>query len=149
MFHPILSVSFRNERGKKTFHSLPISIQNIQCCPHMETSQLICTANQLTDFYMRATLAINGSMWKRDTITKKNQKCASNMTYLLGCYHFSTKNLSFSGRSFIASICELKHGSSTLSQVQKLQVKHQLKKLNVVKVTKNQAKQESFPHKYL
>ena len=31
-----------------------------QCCPHIETSQLICTANQLTGFYTRATLAING-----------------------------------------------------------------------------------------
>ena len=31
-----------------------------QCCPHIETSQLICTANQLTGFYMRATLALNG-----------------------------------------------------------------------------------------
>ena len=29
------------------------------CCPHIETSQLICTANQLTGFYMRATLALN------------------------------------------------------------------------------------------
>ena len=29
-----------------------------QGCPHIETSQLICTANQLTGFYMRATLAI-------------------------------------------------------------------------------------------
>ena len=28
--------------------------------PHIETSQLTCTANQLTGFYMRATLAING-----------------------------------------------------------------------------------------
>ena len=31
-----------------------------QCCPPIETSQLICTANQLTDFYMRATLALDG-----------------------------------------------------------------------------------------
>ena len=28
--------------------------------PHIETSQLICTANELTCFYMRATLALNG-----------------------------------------------------------------------------------------
>ena len=28
--------------------------------PHIETSQLICTANQLTGFYMRATLVLNG-----------------------------------------------------------------------------------------
>ena len=31
-----------------------------QCCPHAETSQLIYTTNQLTGFYMRATLAFNG-----------------------------------------------------------------------------------------
>ena len=31
-----------------------------QCCPHTETTQLICTANQLTGFYMRVTLALNG-----------------------------------------------------------------------------------------
>ena len=30
-----------------------------QCCPHIETSQLICCANQLTGFYMRVTLAFN------------------------------------------------------------------------------------------
>ena len=27
--------------------------------PHIATSQLICTANQLTGFYMRATIALN------------------------------------------------------------------------------------------
>ena len=31
-----------------------------QCCPHIEKCQLICTSNQLTGFYMRATLARNG-----------------------------------------------------------------------------------------
>ena len=31
-----------------------------QCYPHIETSQLIYCANQLTGFYMRATLALNG-----------------------------------------------------------------------------------------
>ena len=31
-----------------------------QCCPHIETSLLICTANQLTGFYMRATLVFKG-----------------------------------------------------------------------------------------
>ena len=31
-----------------------------QCCSHIETSQFICCANQLTGFYMRATLAFNG-----------------------------------------------------------------------------------------
>ena len=31
-----------------------------QCCPHIETSQLICCANELTGFYMKVTLALNG-----------------------------------------------------------------------------------------
>ena len=31
-----------------------------QCCPHIESSQLICIVNQFTGFYMRATLALNG-----------------------------------------------------------------------------------------
>ena len=31
-----------------------------QCCPHIETSQLIGPGNKLTGFYMRATLALNG-----------------------------------------------------------------------------------------
>ena len=29
-------------------------------CPHIETSQMIYCANQLTGFYMRATMALNG-----------------------------------------------------------------------------------------
>ena len=31
-----------------------------QCCPHIETSQLICCANELTGFYMMVTLALIG-----------------------------------------------------------------------------------------
>ena len=31
-----------------------------QCCTHIETIQLICCANQLTGFYMNATLVFNG-----------------------------------------------------------------------------------------
>ena len=38
----------------------PIYPIKCQCCPHIETSQLIYCANQLTGFYMRATLALNG-----------------------------------------------------------------------------------------
>ena len=30
-----------------------------QCFPHIKTSHLICTADQLTGFYMRATLSLN------------------------------------------------------------------------------------------
>ena len=32
---------------------------NRQSCHHIETSHLICYANQLTSFYMMATLAVN------------------------------------------------------------------------------------------
>ena len=37
-------------------------VESIKCqrCPHIETSQLKYTVNQLTGFYMRATLALNG-----------------------------------------------------------------------------------------
>ena len=31
-----------------------------KCCPRIETSQLICCANQLTGFYMKKTMALNG-----------------------------------------------------------------------------------------
>ena len=31
-----------------------------QCCHHIETSQLICYANQLTGFYLRAKLTFYG-----------------------------------------------------------------------------------------
>ena len=30
------------------------------CFPHIETSELICCANQLTGLYMTATLTLNG-----------------------------------------------------------------------------------------
>ena len=33
---------------------------NCQGCPLIKTSQLICTVNQWTGFYMTATLAVNG-----------------------------------------------------------------------------------------
>ena len=46
-----------NEIGQKLINAF-----KCQCCPHIETSQLICCANQLTGFYMRATLAFNGLM---------------------------------------------------------------------------------------
>ena len=42
-----------------------LSISKCQCCPHIETSQLICTENQLTGFYMRKTLALNGLKWEK------------------------------------------------------------------------------------
>ena len=46
-----------------------------QCCPHIETSQLICCANQLTGFYMRATLIFNGL--KNFKLPQRPFKCFS------------------------------------------------------------------------
>ena len=40
-----------------------------QCCPHVETSQLISCANQLTGFYMRATLALKGLTSSKSLVT--------------------------------------------------------------------------------
>ena len=47
--------------------------------PHIETSQLICFANQLTGFYMRATLAFNGlnesiEPWTQPAFTCPNSR---------------------------------------------------------------------------
>ena len=53
-FDPILS-SFC-----QSFVNLVVCPIKCQCCPHVETSQLICTADQFTGFYIRATLAFNG-----------------------------------------------------------------------------------------
>ena len=56
-----------------------------QCCPHIETSQLICTANQFTGFYMRATLTFNGiNTVDQSTIHKKLRHRALNLEILSG-----------------------------------------------------------------
>ena len=46
-------------------------IQPIKCqsCPHIETRQLICTANQLTRFYMWATQTLNGLKLAKSNIS--------------------------------------------------------------------------------
>ena len=48
---------------------------NNQCFHHIETNQLICTANQLTGFYMRATLPFNGlNMQASSIVLRKLRK---------------------------------------------------------------------------
>ena len=55
-----------------------------QCCPHIETSQLICTANQLTGFYLKATLALNGLKWLTpNTITDRQFNAKLSQFYFL------------------------------------------------------------------
>ena len=49
-----------------------------QCCPHIETSQLICCANQLTGFYMRATLALNELNFQWDSLSRYLHKISLN-----------------------------------------------------------------------
>ena len=47
----------KNNRRKRSTVHYPIKCQ---CCPHIETSHVICFAHQLTGFNMRATLSFNG-----------------------------------------------------------------------------------------
>ena len=49
-------LSFCNEDNLNVLNPLSASVALI----YIETSQSICIANQLTGFYMRATLALNG-----------------------------------------------------------------------------------------
>ena len=48
-------------KERKQHKTLKKKNHKCQFCLHIETRQLICTANQLTGFYMRSTLAHNGS----------------------------------------------------------------------------------------
>ena len=47
---------FKHKDPGQTLETGPIKCQ---CCPHIESSQLICYANQLIGFYIRAALAFN------------------------------------------------------------------------------------------
>ena len=47
----------KNVKKNKCLFDYPIKCL---CCPHIETSHLICFVNQLTGFYMRAALAFIG-----------------------------------------------------------------------------------------
>ena len=56
---------FRQDHGKRTSANecLPQAGGSHECikrqrCPHIDPSQWICCANQLTGFYMRTTLAL-------------------------------------------------------------------------------------------
>ena len=58
-----------------------------QCCLHTETTQLICYANQLTGFYMSATLALMGQTQVQEKVLgllpEKNTTYASATQKLL------------------------------------------------------------------
>ena len=62
------------QRLMVAFYVLALSYLNdnypikCQCCPHIETNQFICTANQLTGFYMRERLAFNGLNKNKEVI---------------------------------------------------------------------------------
>ena len=49
-------ISWMDEGSQNVYTQYPIKCQ---CCRHIETSQLICCANQLTYFYMRRKLSFN------------------------------------------------------------------------------------------
>ena len=46
-----------------------------QCCPHTESSQLICYAKQLTVFYARTTLAFNGLIYLGILLEAYSEPC--------------------------------------------------------------------------
>ena len=70
-----------------------------QCCPHIETSQSICCANQLTGFSMRATMALNGL----SAILKASFFCSIliNMAISINQISCKIKNISSSTRPTI------------------------------------------------
>ena len=54
--------NFAKFTGKHPCQSLLLTLEplNDQCSHHIESSQLICRANQLTAFYMMGTLVVKG-----------------------------------------------------------------------------------------
>ena len=57
------------------------SLNKRQSCHHIETSQLICSANQLTVVYMMATLALNELM----------QNCTTVQLFMISLFEDMTK----------------------------------------------------------
>ena len=56
----LLFIDFCGNESHYLTHKEPV----LPSYRNQSTSQLICTANQLTGFYMRATLALNGLNYK-------------------------------------------------------------------------------------
>ena len=73
----------RGSESKTYFISQPIKRQ---CCPHKETSPLICSANQLTGFYMRAKLALNGLILFPEPYFAINSQYMKNFTINFAIY---------------------------------------------------------------
>ena len=65
------NVSLKNLNFVKDCPFLIKPIKKCQCCPHIETNQLICCPSQLTGFYIRETLALNGLKKMNKKINQK------------------------------------------------------------------------------
>ena len=65
------NVSLKNLNLVKDCPFLITPIKKCQCCPHIENNQLICCPTQLTGFYMRETLALNGLKKMNKRINQK------------------------------------------------------------------------------
>ena len=82
-------------------HQMPV-------LPHIETSQLICTADQLTGFYMRATLAFNG-LRRNEKLerhyTDINQQGLSALFFLLFLSYKFFQGIRFYERDHLFSTC--------------------------------------------
>ena len=62
-----MRLKIKNRSHRCDVNNMCLSMMIVKCIKQLnasdaliETSQLICRANQLTDFYMRATVAFNG-----------------------------------------------------------------------------------------
>ena len=69
-----------------------------QCCPHIETSQLICT---VFGFYVKATLALNGLTFSAPCISKSFLKMKIKLNFSL---HISLWCLKGSFKAFLKPI---------------------------------------------
>ena len=61
-FIPVEDDSCKSYKGSSSYFASNINGIKSPSCHHIETIQLICSANQLTAFYMMATLAFNELM---------------------------------------------------------------------------------------
>ena len=68
----------KNLQEKLHQENLPYKVS---VCAHKKTSQLICTANQLTGFSMAATLALNGLNNQR---VQKCENCSKTFYEIFG-----------------------------------------------------------------
>ena len=64
---------------------MAVSLLTTKCPSHIETSQLICSANQLTGFYIRTLLVVKGLRKQQELVFRSSCPEASWIKALLEC----------------------------------------------------------------